>query len=199
MATAGYFLDEKPPVGILITQAVGITASAFLVGQNAALSYASVPAILQAPAPLAARQWKKMFTTARKVGPTCAIIGMLATGYLAYREDPSSAPFKLNLAAAILLPSIVPYTLAFIQPTNKALLAKVDSLATTELTDKAAEAGVSSGETVHALIDKWATLNLGRVLLTGAGTILALWAALDKREVVGFKDIAFSTGANRFG
>ncbi|KAF2463248.1 uncharacterized protein BDR25DRAFT_307855 [Lindgomyces ingoldianus] len=199
MAAAGYLFNERVPSGILIAQAVGITTSVFLAGQNAAFSYATVPALLEAPAPLAARQWKKVFDLGKKVGPILAVAGTIATGYLASQQDTSSLPFKLNLAATIIFPSIIPYTLAFMKPTNNKLLSKADSLASTELSNKAAEAGVTQSETVHALLDKWATLNLARALITCVGALCAVWAAIDKREAVGFSKAALKTGANRMG
>jgi hypothetical protein len=122
----------------------------------------------------------------------------VAAGYLAYKDDTSSTPFKLNLAAAILFPSIVPYTLVLMKPVNSKLNSKSETLATTELTDKAAEAGVSREETVHALIDRWAVFNLGRALLTAAGSVCMVVAALDKLEYYGAK-VAFKTGADRLG
>jgi hypothetical protein len=83
--------------------------------------------------------------------------------------------------------------------TNKKLFAKEQSLATTSLEDKAAEAGVAKEETVHALIDKWAMLNLVRSMLVGAGAVLAAWAAVQKREVAGFTEMALQSGAGRMG
>jgi len=64
-------------------------------------------------------------------------------------------------------------------PYNRKLLEKADSLASTSLEDAGAEAGVSKDETVHALLDKWATLNLVRALASGIAAISAAWAALD--------------------
>jgi len=84
-------------------------------------------------------------------------------------------------------------------PTNNKLLGKADSLATTEITDKAAEAGVTQEETVHALVDKWATLNLGQAIITGIGSLCALWATLDKINVVRFQDVGLASGATEWG
>ncbi|KAF1352986.1 hypothetical protein EJ07DRAFT_182890 [Lizonia empirigonia] len=50
-------------------------------------------------------------------------------------QDPSSLPFKLNVAAAVLFPSIIPFTLVFIVPTNNKLEAKMRDLAATSLED----------------------------------------------------------------
>ena len=114
-------------------------------------------------------------------------------------EPSSSQGFKFYTAAAVLIPSIIPYTLGLMIQMNNKLLGKADSLATTEITDKTAEAGVTQEETVHALIDRWATLNLGRAIITGIGSLCALWATLDKIDVVRFRDVGLTSGANRMG
>jgi hypothetical protein len=66
------------------------------------------------------------------------------------------------------------------------------------LTDKAVESGVAKGETAHELLDKWATLNLGRSLLPLFATLAAGWAMMDKFEVLGLGAI-IKTGADRMG
>jgi hypothetical protein len=114
-------------------------------------------------------------------------------------DDTSSLPFKLNLAATVLIPSIIPFTLLFIMPTNKKLIERMDALASTGLEDKAAEAGIAEAETTHALIDKWGVLNLARCVLIAAGSLCTIVAALDKREVVGLSGISLGSGANRMG
>lgn len=91
----------------------------------------------------------------------------------------------------------MPFTLAFIAPVNEKLIEKRDSLASTSLEGKAIEQGVAEGETTHALIDKWATLNVVRAGFLVAGTLCATIAAVDKRETIGFNSLGFATGANR--
>jgi hypothetical protein len=54
-------------------------------GQNASFSYATVPAVLLAPAPLAARQWSKLFWIGKIVGPSLAVVGSVSAAYLAYK------------------------------------------------------------------------------------------------------------------
>lgn len=41
----------------------------------------------------------------------------------------------------------------------------------------------SKEETVHYLVDQWATLNLGRTVLTGLSALLATWAAVARVQV----------------
>ncbi|KAF1935585.1 hypothetical protein EJ02DRAFT_460258 [Clathrospora elynae] len=199
MATQGIFFGQQPPTGLVIAQTVGITASMFLLGTKASLSLVAIPAAMQAPAPLAAQQWFTIFTRGMKMGPPLAIASALATGYLAYTQDRSSISAKLNLAATLLLPSIIPFTLAFLAPTNNKLLAKKDELASASLEDKAIEANVAEGENVHALMDRWATLNLARCVLVGAGALCTILGALSKKDIVGFREIGLASGANRMG
>lgn len=103
----------------------------------------------------------------------------------------------MNVAASIAAIGIVPFTFAFILPTNKKLFAKEKSLGAASLEDKSVEVGVAREETVHALIDKWATLNFARALISGLAAGLAAWAAADKLEAVALADIALKSGANR--
>jgi hypothetical protein len=91
----------------------------------------------------------------------------------------------------------VPFTFAFIAPVNNKLIEKMNELSSASLDDKAVEAGVAEGETTHALLDKWATLNLARAVFIAVGAICATVAAVDKREVVGFQGIGLASGANR--
>jgi hypothetical protein len=81
---------------------------------------------------------------------------------------------------------------------NSKLQEKAASLANASLTDTAVESGVAQGETAHELLDKWATLNLGRSFLPLLGTLLAGWAIVDKFEVLGLGAV-LKTGANRMG
>ncbi|KIW01091.1 uncharacterized protein PV09_07378 [Verruconis gallopava] len=192
------FMHQEVPLSIRTLQAVGITVSAFLAGQQASLTYIATPALLQSPAPLLVRQWKKCFDISRGV-ETMAALGLGALfGYLAYREPSSStSSFRLYAAAAVLLPSTVPYTMVLMQPINAKLLHRADTMAASAITDAAAEAGVVQEETAHALVDKWATLHLGRALIAAAGALSATWATLSAVEVLGFEKIGLASGANR--
>jgi len=83
-------------------------------------------------------------------------------------------------------------------PTNNTLISRSETLATVDIQDKTVEAGVRKEETVHALIDKWATLNMGRALISLVGAVAMTWAAVDKLEVVGGK-WGLGSGADRLG
>lgn len=97
----------------------------------------------------------------------------------------------------MLLPAAIPYTILLLKPINSKLLTKANSLASTAITDAAAEAGVAEEETAHVLVDKWATLHLGRALLAATAAVSATWASLPAIGVIGFDKIGLAAGANR--
>lgn len=92
----------------------------------------------------------------------------------------------------------MPYTFLVMSTINQKLHDKASSLANASLTDTAVESGVAEGETAHSLLDKWATLNLGRSLLPLMGTLAAGWAIVDKYEVLGL-GASIKLGADRMG
>jgi hypothetical protein len=97
----------------------------------------------------------------------------------------------------MLIPSIVPFTFAFIAPINNKLIEKKESMASASLEDKTVEQGLAEGETTHALIDKWATLNLARAIFLAAGALCTTIAAVDKKDTISFSHIGLTSGANR--
>lgn len=101
-------------------------------------------------------------------------------------------PAILYTTSASLLLALIPYTFFLGEPINRQLEAKAQSLALT-----ATEDGVPKEETTHALVDKWATINLGKVVIAGVSALVATWAAVDRTEVVP-ATFSFSSGANRF-
>lgn len=92
----------------------------------------------------------------------------------------------------------MPYTLLVGEPINQKLEEKAEDLASASLTDAAAEAGIAKEETVHVLVDRWATMNLGRTILTGLAALTATWAAVDRLEVTG-ATFGLASGADRMG
>ena len=178
---------------------------------------------MDAPAPLLAKQWKKLYDIGFKVGPATYLLNSVTFGWLASRgasattaesspavglgyanhesgaESTSSSAFKLYVTAAILLPSSILYTLLIIKPVNDKLEERVRSLASASLTDATVESGVSREETTHALVDKWATLNLGRAIIAVTGALCATYAALSKIDVRGITAIGLGKGADRMG
>jgi Domain of unknown function (DUF1772) len=130
--------------------------------------------------------------------PPLSILTTTLFAYLAYRERATSgASLSLYAAAAILAPSIMPYTLLVMMPTNNLLEKRTES--SVAAVKGEAEAEVKGGqESTHALVDRWASLNLVRGLISGAAAVLALWASLPGPvEVVAIESFEFVSGANR--
>lgn len=53
-------------------------------------------------------------------------------------------------------------------------------------------------ESTHQLVDRWATVNLGRSVLAALSAVFAAWATVDRMEVVGAA-VRFTGGADRMG
>ncbi|KAK4548624.1 hypothetical protein LTR36_009534 [Oleoguttula mirabilis] len=192
------FYTEDLHSGIRIAQVVGLTTTAFFAGKTFAKSFSATPALLHAPAPLLAKQWKTMHDSDKALAPAVVAIGTSVFGYLASREPRNSKAFILYTTSASLLALCVPYTLILAEPIIQKLEQKAQDLASASLTDTAAEAGVRQEDTVHQLVDKWATVNLGRTILTGIAALTATWAAVDKLDIVP-ATIKLAGGAGRMG
>ncbi|KAI9664043.1 MAG: hypothetical protein M1821_007534 [Bathelium mastoideum] len=216
------FYHETVPVAARVATAVGLTMAGFIAGQSACTSYQAIPAIMEAPAPLLARQWKKLYDIGFRIGPTAYIGNSVIIGWLASRgkyaaakqwqlilpdmangshdaEPISSSAFKLYVTTALLMASAIPYSIIFIKPLNEKLKQRVTSLTHASLTDAGVESGMSKEETTHALVDKWATLNFGRAVISTTGALCAIYAALSKIDVREFSAIGLGSGANRLG
>ena len=97
----------------------------------------------------------------------------------------------LYATSASLLASLVPYTFLLGEPINQELEKHERNLAQQS-------EGSLEDDTVHQLVDRWATINLGRAAISAVSALLATWAAVDRLEVVP-ATLKFATGANRLG
>ncbi|KAF2757988.1 hypothetical protein EJ05DRAFT_510840 [Pseudovirgaria hyperparasitica] len=172
------------PSSVKVVQCIGITSAAYLLGQVVTLSTCAIPAILQAPAPLAARQWVTMFVRARALGIAVTAIPVVAFSWLAWKDGLQPRNFKLYLTAALMHFLVFPYTMLVILPTNNKLEEKAQTMSDNEVEPSAAEAGIQKEETVHALVDKWGLVAIGRAVLAGVGTVCGLMATVKQYDVV---------------
>lgn len=123
-----------------------------------------IPAAKSVPSSTA-QIWAQLFNRGIAIMPKFA--GLVAAAYLyaAYderRRVTTSSTWKGYIGAAVLAVSIVPYTLAFMNPTN------------TRLHSVAAGASELGAAEVHGLVDKWRSLNLGRAMLPLASAVTGL-------------------------
>lgn len=142
-----------------------------------------MPTLSIAPVDTLVHQFKTMYNIGKATSPLIAITVTICNGYSAYcsRADThligdNVSRFALYTAAAICVPSIVPYTLLYMEPTvNSKLLAlgaKVEKGA------KAKDLGVSEQE-VRGMLKRWRGMNFVRAALVAAGAVLAAVATFN--------------------
>jgi hypothetical protein len=86
----------------------------------------------------------------------------------------------------------------FLHPITQKLEKKAQDLASASITDVAVESGIAEEETTHVLVDRWATINLGRSILSAVAAVAGAWAVVDRLDVV--PAVAkLATGAGRMG
>lgn len=102
---------------------------------------------------------------------------------------PSSAPdlahkrkWKTSLVLTTEIVLFVPYSYAFMVPTNAKIMALHGK--TMETREQYREGVMSDdGETIHQLVDKWGMRNLGRFAIVAVSSFVAVGTALmDKTE-----------------
>jgi hypothetical protein len=174
-------MPESTP--IRVAQVLGLTGTAALAGVVFSFSGLVVPRILESPTPLLLNQWKHAYHVGKARVPPLAGVCASSFLYLAYeahKHTANTVPYKwkVYVTSALLTLGIMPYTLFIMQPTNRKLVSKEEETRGLAVTDTIVEAGLG-GETAHALVDKWATMNIGRVALLGAAAVLAAWATLE--------------------
>lgn len=151
-----------PPAAIRYAQITAIFLSASLAGANLSLSAFVAPRILESPVPLMLRQWLHTYATGKVVFPPLCVATGAVYFYLANRLGLAGAVGKAYLAAGLLAAGIVPYTGALMMPVNNRLEARAAGVAATEEEEETAWV---AGEGSRYLVDRWATLNLGRSVM----------------------------------
>ncbi|KAK7545379.1 hypothetical protein IWX49DRAFT_566600 [Phyllosticta citricarpa] len=207
-------LLEPVPVPVRLAQAVGVTVTAFLAGHSASTSYLLTPALLSAPSgALLARQWSTGYRIAHLIGTPLLAGSTALFAWLASREPQGTLPFRLyTTAAVLLLPIQLPFTFialrnAEVQLLDEAERANNNTTHSTSASITASTVDVGRDEdvgldgsgsngavfdakrndTVHALVDWWATANLGRAGLTLVAAFAGAWATMGRVDVVRYR------------
>ena len=99
---------------------------------------------------------------------------------------PITSPSTLcNLTATTLLLATIPYSLLLLEPLTKSLEAKATDLSLT-----AAEVDVEQEQTTHWLVDRWATINLGRAVMCTLAAGSAIWAGVSGVGIAGVRVVS---------
>lgn len=143
-------------------------------GGIASLSHFAMPGLLSAPVSgrLLAQQWQTMYSMGKATMPSIALVSLAAYGYAAYGRSRRHLDWKRYAVAGALTLGIVPFTLGFMQPTNRSLM---------QIASGGATAAMVNDDSVRALITTWAGLNLIRSLLPLCGAVVGLWALMQEK------------------
>ncbi|KAK0731302.1 hypothetical protein B0H67DRAFT_474517 [Lasiosphaeris hirsuta] len=183
------------PTGIRIAQSAAIFISASLSGASVAISAFVIPRLLESPVTLMLRQWFNSFRAGRAFLPGFALLAGANYFYLAAVLPRKSGGGGLTgraysyLTAGALCAGIIPYTYAVMMPTNKRLIARVEGVESVEadiglVAEEGEAARVAEqsawvkGEGSKYLVDRWATLNLGRAVIIAASAVLGIGATI---------------------
>lgn len=107
--------------------------------------------------------------------------------------------FRYYMAATLLYPTAVAYTVLTLHPTNNELASRAEgpqsqstdtksstdgetdtTLRTFLSTNFSTEAPVPDAMSTHALVNKWAWLNLGRAGIFSAAALMGVWASVSE-------------------
>jgi len=131
-----------------------------------------MPAVLRAPAPLVAQQWKRAWDVGRIVGKLAVTSSAASFAYLAYNEPSAgSLRFCLFVAAATTLGVIIPYTVLTSYPFNEAINYQLEGPNT------AGKKGDSRID-LKKLVAEWGGVDLNRAWLVFLGTLTGLVGVL---------------------
>lgn len=172
-------MSQTSSPAIRATEAASIFLSTLTAGSNLALSILVVPRLLESPTPLMLRQWVNSYRLTRVLFPSLASVTGLSYLFLSYHHHRSAAATKARayLGAGLLCLSIMPYTAAFVLPTNWKILRKAE-----EMKDLKAVEGVEveeqGEESAKWLVDHWGMLNLPRGIVTAIAGILGVAATV---------------------
>ncbi|KAF7130997.1 hypothetical protein CNMCM5793_003932 [Aspergillus hiratsukae] len=170
------------PTAFRAAQVLGLTGAAWLSGNMSSLSLITTPALLQSlhekqvSPSTAAKIWANVYNTGKTQNPPVAAVTSAVFFYLAWSVREGTAlsllvarnSSLLYSAAGMLTGGIVPFTLACMMATNRALEEKVG--AKDEVEGTRAE--------VEELLEKWGVLNAVRAGLPLVGAVVAVMAVI---------------------
>ncbi|KJX93997.1 hypothetical protein TI39_contig4228g00007 [Zymoseptoria brevis] len=143
-----------------VASVLGLSSASALAGLIASVTVITVPAIKLAPTvDLLAKQWLKCYKLGKAMAPPLAIICSSCFAFLAYQTRGNLGTFPvtpsaLYAAAALIAPTIIPYTLTVMNSSVTALETRGEGTADAP----------SDAET-KAWVEKWSRMNLHRALL----------------------------------
>ncbi|KAB8356649.1 hypothetical protein FH972_024226 [Carpinus fangiana] len=189
---------ETPSLPLVpIAKVLGITSSMFLAGSTATYSFLLVPTILSTSSSEAtiASQWRTAYRIGFYVTPPQCLIAGASWTYLALTVPSEAFGLRvLYTTAAILIPSIIPYTITIQRKLNATLSRRAERLCGPGEGTRAEKLGIDdeqtkqeeeSGESTRDLVDRWSKHNYGRAAMVGIGALCGVWASLNEAFLSG--------------
>jgi len=167
--------DKTTTVKAAQTAALFLSSATF--GGSLGLSALLIPRLLESPVPVMLRQWHATYQVAKRAFPAGAQLAAASYVGLAYRAGLGTLAGRAYAASAALCFGIIPYTLVFLIPTNRKLLAKVADAERLGPLDELVEASRRE-ESARYLVDWWGVLNLGRAAMLASAGVLGIWVSL---------------------
>ena len=159
-----------------------VEADHLLKGKIAAQGLVTVPALLRSiaedatPARVIITIWHRVYQSGHAHSPKIAGLSSTAFAYLAWKAQCRHAwtdpPVLLYGAAALSVVGIVPYTLAFMEPTNNALLERARDV------EASPSKNLADNHYVMELLARWKFLTLGRSLFPMMAGVFGAWALM---------------------
>lgn len=167
------FAQKLVPAAALI----GLSSASFLTAYIYSFTVLTIPVVetgaTKDSATFTAKQWSKAFNLGKSFAPPFAITCAACFGFLAFQTRGIAGRFPISpsvlyATAAVITPSIVPYTIAVMGPTTL-----------TPLEARAAGASGAPGdqETLD-LIKKWSGQNTVRAGMVGSAAVMSALAIL---------------------
>lgn len=147
-------------------------------GSNLCTTIAALPAFLQSPPPLLAKQWKSLYDNGIGLIVPCAMGAAVGFAYLAFDASKvvgwGGSQVKLYVAAATAAFGLAPYT-QIVMRSNIKRLTKIASSGTDD--------GRVGKVEVHELVRTWGTFNLIRGFLPLSAAVIGVWAVSEGRQM----------------
>ncbi|KAI1437908.1 hypothetical protein GGR50DRAFT_566994 [Xylaria sp. CBS 124048] len=155
---------------MVIAAAGSIVGSAWVSGNIGAISFLTIPMILQGGAPTdgIAKAWRLQFVRTAYI-PITTVIAALNYLYLSHQHRLAGLEWRGYAAGGVANLLLLPFTQLFIMGINRKLMASSASVPGGK---------VLSSDEARRLVYQWGSLNKYRIFIPLAGAVLGLWNLL---------------------
>ncbi|KAM5349860.1 hypothetical protein ACJ41O_006365 [Fusarium nematophilum] len=155
-------------------ETLALTFSGFMSGYYFSGAYVFMPAVVRAPSPLVAQQWKCAWDVGRYVGKIVVAGTAASFTYLAYKEPVKGGNLRFQLLslAATVVGAIVPFTIISSYPFDEAINERLDEI------DGGTKQSSAGKKDLKHLVVEWGRLDFYRTLLAFTGTLVGVSAFL---------------------